>query len=85
MNVKELREMLEGMEAEGHADKEVLFAYNYGDHWRTEVAATIDNCDVGTVEYSSYHQMDKVVDEDGDDYEEDYTPKEGHRQVVIIG
>ncbi len=85
MNVKELREMLQAMEAEGHADKDVLFTYNYGDHWRTQVAVKVDSCEEGTVEYSSYHQMDKVVEDDGDDYEEDYTPNDRHRQVVIIG
>ncbi len=81
MNVKELRELLEHMEDEGHAEREVLFAYNYGDHWRTQVAAMIDNCDVGAVKYSSYHSMDKVVDS----YDEEGGEEEGCRRVVIIG
>ena len=81
MNVRELREMLQEMEDEGHADKEVLFAYNYGDHWRTEVAAMVDTCEEGTVKYSSYHSMDKVVDSD----DEEGGEEEGCRQVVILG
>lgn len=42
----------------------VHFSYNYGDHWRTQVAPVIENIDKGKVKYSSYHQMDQVVEDD---------------------
>jgi tRNA/tmRNA/rRNA uracil-C5-methylase (TrmA/RlmC/RlmD family) len=81
MQVKELIEMLGYMDQEA----EVHFAYNYGDHWRTQVAPKVDNVEQGVVEYSSYHSMDKIVD-DEDCYDEetgDY--KEDVRKVVVLG
>ena len=73
MKVSELIEMLEEMDQ----DAEVHFAYNYGDHWRTEVAPKVDRVDEGAVEYSDYHRMDKLVDEDDEDAVLD-------RRVVIL-
>ena len=67
---------------------EVHFSYNYGDHWRTEVAPTVDRVDEGVVKYSEYHRMDKMVDDedfDEDNYDEatgDY--KESVRRVVVL-
>jgi hypothetical protein len=63
MKVSELIEMLEEMDQ----DAEVHYAYNYGDHWRTKVAPKVDSVDEGAVEYSGYHRMDKLVDEDDED------------------
>jgi hypothetical protein len=81
MKVAELIEIL------GHYDQEadVHFSYGYGDHWRTEVAPAVCQVADGVVEYSSYHQMDKMVD-DEDCYDEetgDY--KQDVRKVVVIG
>jgi hypothetical protein len=81
MQVKELIEMLGYMDQEA----EVHFKYNYGDHWRTQVAPRVDDVEQGVVEYSSYHSMDKIVD-DEDCYDEetgDY--KEDVRKVVVLG
>jgi hypothetical protein len=81
MKVAELIEMLEGMNQEA----EVHFSYNYGDHWRTQVAPEVDTVEEGIVEYSSYHSMDKMVDHE-DLYDEetgDYI--EGVRRVVVLG
>jgi hypothetical protein len=67
------------------AEAEVHFAYNYGDHWRTEVAPKISTVDEGVVEFSDYHRMDKMVD-DEDCYDEetgDY--KTDVRRVVVLG
>ena len=63
MTVKELMESLEGFDP----NMEVKFAYNFGDYWKTEVANNIRDVDEGTVKYSSYHRMDKVVDDEEDD------------------
>jgi hypothetical protein len=81
MQVKELIEMLGYMDQEA----DVHFAYNYGDHWRTQVAPKVDNVEQGVVEYSAYHSMDKMVD-DEDCYDEetgDY--KADVRKVVVLG
>jgi hypothetical protein len=78
MLVRDLIELLEGYDA----DMEVHFAYNYGDHWRTEVAPKISNIREGVVEFSDYHRMDKVANEDYDD--EDEQTVESQRRVVII-
>lgn len=83
MNVKELIEQLERMPPE----LEVKFAYNYGDYWKTEVAATVRSVDVADVTYSLYHQMDKTVDYDAEqelDDEERAKARERHRAVVIL-
>lgn len=45
-------------------DTEVKFSYDYGDYWHTQVVADINNVDL--VQYSSYHAMDKVVDDNED-------------------
>jgi hypothetical protein len=78
MQVRDLIELLEGYDQ----DAEVHFAYNYGDHWRTEVAPKVSNVHEGVVTYSEYHRMDKVANEDYDD--EDEAEVENQRRVVII-
>jgi hypothetical protein len=80
MQVKELIEIL------GRYDQEadVHFAYGYGDHWRTQVAPAISQVFDGVVEYSDYHRMDKLID-DEDCYDEDTGDyKAGIRRVVVI-
>jgi hypothetical protein len=61
----------------------VHFAYNYGDHWRTEVAPTVDVVEMGQVKYSDYHRMPKVVQYDAED-DEDYNTNDQEGQVVIL-
>jgi hypothetical protein len=81
MLVKELIESLKYMDQ----DAEVHFAYNYGDHWRTEVAPKVSQVTEGVVEYSDYHRMDKLVTDEEDCYDEetgDY--KTDVRKVVVI-
>ena len=63
-------------------DAEVHFQYNYGDHWRTQVAPTVSSVEMGLVKYSDYHRMDKVVEPDWDN--EDADEADG-REVVLIG
>ena len=80
MQVKELIEILSRYDQEA----DVHFAYGYGDHWRTQVAPAISQVCDGVVEYSDYHQMDKLV-EDEDCYDEDTGDyKAGIRKVVVI-
>ena len=81
MLVKELIESLKYMDQEA----EVHFAYNYGDHWRTEVAPKVSQVTEGVVEYSDYHRMDKIeTDEDELFNEETGDYAEGVRRVVVI-
>ena len=81
MKVSELIELLQGE----NPDAEVHFSYNYGDHWRTQVAPTVDSVDVGYVTYSEYHRMPKVVDNDDFDYDENGEPEIEGTEVVILG
>jgi hypothetical protein len=62
---------------------EVHLSYNYGDHWSTQVAPTVDTVDEGLVKYSDYHRMDKLMDEDK--MYEDEGDFEGTRRVVVLG
>ena len=83
MQVKELIELLQ-MEDQ---DAEVHFSYNYGDHWRTEVAPKVGSVDTGAVVYSEYHRMDKIVEDDGDcefDDEGNEIVDESTRRVVVL-
>lgn len=80
MKVSELIDILSRYDQEA----DVHFAYGYGDHWRTTVAPAISQVFDGVVEYSDYHQMDKLV-EDEDCYDEDTGDyKAGIRKVVVI-
>ncbi len=78
MKVSDLIEALQGMDP----DLEVHFQYNYGDHWRTQVAPEVGYVDMGIVKYSDYHRMPKVVEVNFD--EEDGDEVEG-TPVVLIG
>jgi hypothetical protein len=80
MKVSELIEQLGYMDK----DAEVHFSYNYGDHWRSQVAPRVSQVFEGVVEFSEYHRMDKLID-DEDCYDEetgDY--KADVRKVVVI-
>lgn len=63
-------------------DMEVEFAYNYGDYWRTTVCKEIKNIDTGYVEYSAYHRMDKLIDNDNEEDDEEET--ESKREVLLL-
>ena len=78
MKVSQLIEQLQFMDK----DADVHFAYNYGDHWRTEVAPKISRVSEGVVEYSEYHRMDKMANEDYDD--EDEATVASQRRVVVL-
>jgi hypothetical protein len=83
MTVQELIEQLGYMDK----DAEVHFAYNYGDHWRTEVAPAVDRVDTGAVVYSEYHRMDKIVENDDSDFDEETGEEivnETLRRVVVL-
>jgi hypothetical protein len=83
MLVKELIESLKYMDQ----DAEVHFAYNYGDHWRTEVAPKVGSVDEGAVVYSEYHRMDKTVDNSDSDFDEETGEEivdETLRRVVVL-
>ena len=81
MRVKDLIEQLGYMDQ----DAEVHFTYNYGDHWHTKVAPSVDEVFEGVVERSEYHRMDKLID-DEDCYDEDTGDyKSDVRKVVVLG
>ena len=79
MLVKDLVEQLQSQ----NPDAKVHFSYNYGDHWQTQVAPTVDRVDLALIKYSEYHRMDKLMDEDN--MYEDEGDYEGVRRVVMIG
>ena len=83
MKVQELIERLKYADPEA----EVHFSYNYGDHWRTIVAPSVEIVEKGKVTYSDYHQMDQLVidkedNEDEDDQES--APDTTARSVVVL-
>ena len=80
MTVQELIEQL------GYMDKDasVHLSYGAGDHWRTTVAPAVCSLHTGAVQYSDYHRMDTLVDED-ELHEEEGDYNQPVRRVVIIG
>jgi hypothetical protein len=86
MNVKELIEALQEQVENGNGDMEIKFAYNYGDHWRSQVCEGINNISQVTVKYSDYHSMDKIVEDHREDDEDDceMTPKPDQRDILIL-
>lgn len=74
LTVRELIEELSAFED----NAKVVFTYNYGDHWRSQVAETVKSLDEHTVKWSEYHSMLKVTDPDHDDEET------GAQSVVVI-
>jgi len=80
MTVQELIEQLGYMDP----NAEVHFTYNYGDHWRTQVAPKVGSVEPGFVVDSDYHRMPKVVEPDWDDEEMEEANDIG-KEVVLIG
>jgi len=82
MKVSQLIEQLQYMDK----DAEVHFAYNYGDHWRTQVAPSVASVEEGVVEFSDYHRMDKMVEEYEDQFDEETGEfRSDVRKVVVLG
>ena len=81
MNVAELIEELKYMDQ----DAEVHFTYNYGDHWRTQVAPEVRSVHEGFVVNSDYHRMPKVLEDEEDIYLEDGEQDPDVQRVVLIG
>jgi hypothetical protein len=79
MQVFQLIEQLMDMDP----NAEVHFSYNYGDHWRTEVAPAVVSVKERLVKRSEYHLMDRLMDED--EMIEDEGDFEGTRRVVVLG
>jgi hypothetical protein len=80
MKVKDLIEQLGYMDQEA----DVHFSYCYGDHWRTQVAPSVDSVEEGLVKYSDYHSMDKIVEDRYDEDDCEMTPKPETRTVIIL-
>ncbi len=78
MKVAELIEELEYLDPE--QDLDIKIAYNSGDYWRTVVAADIEEIEIVTVEYSDYHNKDKVIYPD--DSEEEL--EDNARKALIL-
>lgn len=71
MTVRELIDRLGDFDP----DAEVHVGHNYGDHWDTTVAPTIEDVEEVEVIHSAYHGMPKVASRDEDDET---------RQVVVV-
>lgn len=60
MKVKELVEILQKFDPE----HEVYFQYPSGDYWRHVLAGSVDNVEIGGIEWSEYHRQFKVLEPD---------------------
>ena len=82
MTVNELRAALDELIAGGNGDVEIMFAYGYGDYWRTTVAAPLNNIAEVQVKYNDYCSMDQVVGQRMD--EDEVAEVDGTRTVLIF-
>lgn len=60
-------------------DMEVEIAYSSHDYWKTIVCKDIKDVDKGYVKYSDYHRLDKLIDIDDEDEEDN-----DKREVLIL-
>ncbi len=82
MRVQDLIDELKSYDPEA----EVHFHYNYGDHWRTEVAPKVTEVFDAPVVWSEYHRMPKLADDDYYDDEDGCGEDlQQNARVVIIG
>lgn len=77
MLLSDLEGMIQDARSQGaNDDTPVHISYDYGDRWNTQVAPEADNASLLFVEHSSYHSMDKLTDDDGEE--------ESNNQVLVI-
>ena len=72
-------DLIEKLQEFGPED-DVVFAYDYGDRCHVTVAKEITDVDERVLAYSSYHDMEQVLDED----EEDDARCHDARNAVVI-
>jgi len=66
LTIAELEQMLQDARHYGATDDTpVHISYNYGDHWRTQVAPYASKAEMLYVEHSEYHRMDVLKDDEG--------------------
>ena len=82
MTVNELRAALDELIAGGNGDVEIMFAYGYGDYWRTTVAAPLNNIAEVQVKYNDYCSMDALVK--STQYDDEVAEVAGARTVLIF-
>jgi hypothetical protein len=63
------------------SDMPVMFGYNYGDYWRTEVAEPIEQVDTEEVAFSAYHGKGKIVEYN---YESERHEEEEEEEVSTV-
>ena len=77
ITLADLEQFIKDARQNGAADDTpVHISYNYGDHWRTQVAPYASNAELRYVEHSDYHQMDKLTEDEGEE--------ESDKQVLLI-
>lgn len=82
LTVKELREALE----EYDDDAKVVFKYNFGDYSRTLVVERAESIQNGSVVWSGYHDLPRMVEEYGDERigEDEELGDDDLAEVVVI-
>ena len=84
MTVTELIKQLQILENGGSGNLEVMYSYNYGDYWHTQVAERVSEPEGQAVTWSDYHSMFKAVDRDEDDNFEETPGPRGDKMVIML-
>lgn len=87
-NLQELKEFIAQCERNGvPLETPVMFTYNYGDYWRTDVCLDINlngtEADTARAETSSYHGMMRMAEE-GEEWEDYIAPAKDSQVDAII-
>lgn len=84
MTVKSLIALLKQMDQ----NADVMFAYNYGDYWRTVVMEDVEQVEEEKVVWSDYHDKykedPKRAEEQDDDDDDDDDENEHPPKVVVV-
>lgn len=79
MTVKELVEAL----SRYPEDTKVYFEQASHDYWRTMLALSVDEMELGHLKWSSYHEEMKIVDEDDADDKDDGLAFYGEEVLIL--
>ena len=79
MTAQELIEILTDLDPE----TEIYVQHTSGDYWKTQLASPVEDGDLGKITHSSYHNQNKVVEDEGD-YDDDTEVEEAQGEVYLL-
>ena len=76
MTAQELIEILQDLDPE----TKIYVQHRAGDYWKTKLASLVEDGNLGYITYSSYHNQNKVMEDEDDEL----TPDDDTQEVFIL-